>query len=147
MLALARRLLYVVAVHAAVYSAYPHTGDFIKIFALLSMIGWSLLIILLHFSVKVKAATILSMLYDLLLIAVMGLAVCASMPQRDNVSVLEKLRQGRYPTRRQVEGGVNRLSGEIKDPAVKIRKTTKELKTQVEQARAERDAARGEKAK
>ena len=144
MLTLLRRLFYVLAIHAAVYAAYPDTGEYIQLFAWLSVLGWCLLMILMHFAIKVQAAAVLTFLYDIFLIAVIGLAVSASMPQSDKVSVFNKLRAGQYPSYKQVKGGVNQLSGEIKDTAVKMEKTAKDLKEHVDQAQAEKDALKKE---
>ena len=144
MLTLLRRLFYVLAVHAAVYAAYPDTGDFIKLYAWLSVLGWMLLLTLLHFAVQVKTVMLVSFFYDLFLIGLITLAVSASMPQADKMSVFNKLREGKYPSYGQVKGGVTQLSGEIKDTAKTIEKTTKEIKNQVEQAQAEKEALKKE---
>ena len=144
MLTLLRRLFYVLAVHAAVYAAYPDTGDFIKLYVWLSVLGWMMLLTLLHFAVKVKTVALVTFFYDMFLIGLITLAVSASMPQADKMSVLNKLREGKYPSYGQVKGGVTQLSGEIKDTAKTIEKTTKEIKNQVEQAQAEKEALKKE---
>lgn len=144
MLTLLRRLFYVLAVHAAAYAAYPETGDFIKLYAWLSVLGWMMLLTLLHFAVKVKTVALVTFFYDFFLIALMALAVSASMPQADKMSVFNKLRAGKYPSYGQVKGGVTQLSGEIKDTAKTIEETTKEIKKQVEQAQAEKETLKKE---
>jgi len=140
MASLLRRLFYVAALHAAAYASYPDTGDLIKLYAWFSVVGWSMLIIVLHFALPtLQKLRFLAFLYDLLLIAAIGLVLSVSLPQADKVSVLQKLRSHDYPSWKQVRGGTKQLGSGLKGTAQDLQRTSKEIKEQVEQLRSDKD--------
>lgn len=94
------KLVGVIAVHAALFAAYPQTGPAGKIFPWISMPVCAVFLIMPGFKsvfMKMLPAPV-KLAVDLVFLGVIALLVSLTMPQKDRVTVFEKVRAGSYPT-------------------------------------------------
>ncbi len=126
-------LLAAALLHLAFFAAYPDTGPAGSVYLSASVVFWS--IFLFYFNTAswlirlVSGAAARLATAAVLLLA--AFAIAATMPQRDGVSVLRKLRRGDYPDRASLRAGLARFGI---DPGKDLRTGGKELSDQAEKA-------------
>jgi len=101
----------VAIVHLLFFASYPETGPSGNYYLAVSLLVWSVFIIFVNTCAKlVKLVSgALGLAVNLAAFALMGLAIAATMPQRDHTSVLEKLRARRYPDGDTLRSGMLRF--------------------------------------
>lgn len=111
------KLLFAALLHLAFYVGYPDSGQAGKIYILVSPLLWAGFLIFLNTSTALLrlVSGLAGRLLNLAAFAAMGLALAATLPQADRVTVLEKLQAGRYPSRADMDRGLARLG--LKKPA------------------------------
>lgn len=105
------RLAAAALLHLAFFACYPDTGPFGNYYLAVSLLLWSAFLAFINFGarlVKLLAGPA-GALVGLAVYAVMGLALAATMPQADRVTVLEKLQRGKYPAREDLARGLGRF--------------------------------------
>lgn len=132
------KILAVGALHLALFSAYPETGPFGNYYLGISLLVWTVFIMFVNTSAKLVRfiSGAAGLVINLAAFALMALAVTATMPQSDRVSVLEKLQQGSYPDRGVINSGLKRfginldkdVSSGVKELEQKAGKALKKLK-------------------
>jgi len=105
------KIIAVALLHLAFFASYPETGPYGNYYLAVSLLVWSVFIIFVNTSAKlVKLISgVLGLAVNLAAFALMGLAVAATMPQRDRTSVLEKLQTRRYPDGDTLRAGLLRF--------------------------------------
>jgi hypothetical protein len=126
--------------HALFFACYPDTGPFGNYYLGISLLLWAGFLAFINTGARLLR--LLSgpagALISLAAFALMGLALAATMPQADRVSVLEKLQGGKYPDRSDLDRGLERfgidLDKELKHGEKAVRKEAAEA---VEKAKKE----------
>lgn len=105
------KIMTVALVHLLIFISYPDTGPLGNYYLAVSLLVWSVFIIFVNTSARlVKLVSgALGLAVNLGAFALMGLAVAATMPQRDHISVLEKLQARRYPDADTLRSGLLRF--------------------------------------
>ncbi|MDD2804178.1 MAG: hypothetical protein PHV33_01380 [Elusimicrobiales bacterium] len=97
--------------HALFFACYPDTGPFGNYYLGISLLLWAGFLAFINTGARL--VRLLSgpagALISLAAFALMGLALAATMPQADKVSVLEKLQNGRYPSNADFARGLERF--------------------------------------
>jgi len=128
--------------HALFFACYPDTGPFGNYYLGISLLLWAGFLAFVNTGARLVRlfSGAAGALISLAAFAVMGLALAATMPQADKVSVLEKLQAGNYPDRAALDRGLERFGldldkelkhGEkilLKEAAEAAEKAKKELK-------------------
>jgi hypothetical protein len=132
------KIIAVALVHLAFFSGYPETGPTGNYYLAVSLLVWSVFMIFINTSAKlVKLASgPLGAALNLAAFGLMGLALAATMPQRDRTPVLEKLQARRYPDGDTVRSGMlrfgikldARVKTDIKGLDSELNKAIKKLK-------------------
>lgn len=132
------KILAVGLVHFAFFTAYPETGGYGNYYLSASLLLWSVFMIFINTSTRlvrfVSGAAGLAV--NLAAFALMSLAIAATMPQHDRMSVLKKLQARRYPTSDTVKTGMlrfgikldNNVNVGIKGLDSEVNKALKKLK-------------------
>jgi len=127
------KLALVALLHLAFFAAYPETGPFGNYYLAISLLLWAGFTLFL--ATAVKLITLLSgalgLALNLAAFFLMGLAIAFTMPQQDKTRVLDKLRQGAYPTRATLNTGMKRFGINLDK---ELEKGAEELKEQAEKA-------------
>jgi hypothetical protein len=99
------------ALHAAFMVAYPETGPSGPLYIGISLMLWTGFLAFINTGARLVRlfSGAAGLLVNLAVFAVMGLALAATLPQADRVTVLEKLQAGRYPDRAAVDTGLRRF--------------------------------------
>jgi hypothetical protein len=105
------KIIAVALLHLAFYASYPETGPFGNYYLAISLLVWSVFIIFVNTSAKLVrlVSGLLGLAVNLAAFGLMGLALAATMPQRDRTSVLEKLQARRFPDADTVRSGMLRF--------------------------------------
>ncbi len=108
-------ILALAAVHAAFFICYPETGPMGDVYIAVSFLVWTSLLIFIRTGAKLLnlGYSLLGLTVKVILLAIVAIAVAATMPQRDRTSVLDKIRAGRYPDRNTVSAGLRRFGVNI----------------------------------
>lgn len=109
------RLAAAALLHLAFFACYPDTGPFGNYYLAVSLLLWAAFLAFINAGarlVKLLAGPA-GGLVGLAAYAVMALALAATMPQADRVTVLEKLQRGRYPDRAAVARGLERFGVDL----------------------------------
>lgn len=124
-------LLAVALLHLAFFAGYPDTGPAGNVYLAASLLFWA--VFFLYFRTAswlirlVSGAAARLLTAAVLVLAAFGIA--ATMPQRDGVSVLKKLRRGEYPDRASLNAGLARFGTDL-DKGLKT--SGKELRRRAE---------------
>ncbi|OGR80714.1 MAG: hypothetical protein A2107_03770 [Verrucomicrobia bacterium GWF2_62_7] len=118
--------------HALFFACYPDTGPFGNYYLGISLLVWAGFLAFVSTGARLVRffSGAAGALISLAAFAVMGLALAATMPQADKVSVLEKLQAGKYPDRSDLDRGLERfgidLDKELKHGEKELRKQAAE---------------------
>ena len=101
LISLVFKILIVALLHYTVFLCYPETGPSGKLYLIVSMLAWSGFFIVINskFRFLKLISGALGLLFDLALFTVMLAAIAFTMPQRDGVSIIEKIEKGQFPDR------------------------------------------------
>lgn len=136
------RLAAAALLHLVFFACYPDTGPFGNYYLAISLVLWAAFLAFINAGaglVKLLAGPA-GAVVGLAAYAVMALALAATMPQADRVTVLEKLQRGRYPARADIARGLERFGVNLdkelkrgektlqKEAAGALEKAKKELK-------------------
>ena len=107
--------------HAAFRIAYPETGPAGDVYLAVSLALWIVFIGFINTSTKLLKllSGAAGLVVNLAVFAAMALAVAATMPQADRVTVLEKLQAGKYPDRKTINTGLRRFGIDLDKEAAK----------------------------
>ncbi len=116
--------------HFAVFLGYPETGAYGMYYLAGSILLWSGFVMFMNLNLKLVKffSGALSLVLNAAVFAAMGAAVVFTMPQHDRVPVYEKLQEGDYPDRDDLETGMIKLG--LKKPT--IRYQARQLKRELE---------------
>ena len=105
------KILLVALLHLAVFLCYPETGPYGNLFLIISTLAWSVILVVMNANLKfIKLLSgAAGLLFNLAFFAVMLLAIAFIMPQRDGVSVREKIRKRQFPDRTSLNTGLIKL--------------------------------------
>lgn len=105
------KLLAVALLHAAFYVSYPATGPYGDYYLAASLLVWAVFILFINTSAKIVRliSGLAGIAVNLAAFALIAMALAATMPQRDRISVLEKLQKGKYPDRNAISTGLRRF--------------------------------------
>ncbi|MEA3307154.1 MAG: hypothetical protein U9Q34_05175 [Elusimicrobiota bacterium] len=120
----------IIAIHLAVFLSYPETGEFGGYYLAISIILWTGFMMFINLSVKIIKfiSGALGHLVHLAILVLMFLSIALTLPQADRVTVLEKLRDGKYPTKETIQKGLHKLGMAKKNiPAKHLRKINEGL--------------------
>lgn len=134
------KVIAVALVHVAFFACYPETGKMGDYYLWISLLVWTVFMLFLNTSTAILRfiSGAFGAALNLAAFALMTLAIAATMPQHDRVSVLEKLQKGRYPDRdtinsgmlrfgvnlnREVKGGSRKLDREVDKALHKLKET------------------------
>jgi hypothetical protein len=126
-------LLAAALLHLAFFAAYPDTGPAGNVYLAASLLFWA--VFLFYFNtaswlIRLVSGTAARLAAAAVLLLA-AFAIAATMPQRDGVSVLKKLRRGDYPDRASLRAGLARFGV---DPDKGLRTGGRELKDRAEKA-------------
>ncbi len=116
--------------HFAVFLGYPETGPHGMYYLAGSILLWSGFVMFMNLNLRLVKffSGILSLVLNAAVFAAMGAAVAFTMPQHDRVPVYEKIQEGKYPSREDLETGMIKLG--LKEPT--IRYQARQLKQELE---------------
>ena len=120
----------IIAIHLAVFLSYPETGEFGGYYLAISIMLWTGVMLFINLSVKIIKfiSGALGHLVHLAILLVMLLSIALTLPQADRVTVLEKVRDGKYPTKKTIQTGLHKLGLAKKNiPAKHLRKINEGL--------------------
>ena len=102
------KILLVALLHFILFVCYPETGPNGTLYLVISMLAWSgfLIVISANLAFVKLVSGGLSLLFNLVFFALMLAAMALTMPQRDKVSVLEKVQKRQFPDRNSVDMGL-----------------------------------------
>ena len=115
----------IIAFHLAVFLSYPETGEFGIYYLAISIVLWTGFMMFINLSVKIIKfiSGVLGHLVHLAILIVMLLSIALTLPQADRVTVLEKIKDGKYPTKETLQRGLSKLGLAKKNiPAKHLRK-------------------------
>lgn len=124
------KIIAVALLHLAFYAAYPETGQFGNYYLGISLLVWSVFIMFINTGSKLvsMASGAAGTLVNLAAFALMALAIAATMPQYDKTSVLDKMKNGKYPDRDTVNTGMLRFGVNLnREAAAGVKGLDKEL--------------------
>jgi hypothetical protein len=106
--------------HVAFFASYPETGPYGNFFMGGSILVWSVFIIFINTSTKLVRfiSGAAGLVLNLAAFALIAAGIALTMPQRDKVSVLEKIQKGKYPDRDTLNSGMLRFGVRL-DTSVK----------------------------
>lgn len=86
-----------------------------------STLLWSGFVMFMNLNLKLVKffSGALSLVLNTAVFAAMGTAVAFTMPQHDRVPVYEKIQEGKYPTREDLETGMIKLG--LKEPTIRFK--------------------------
>jgi hypothetical protein len=116
--------------HIVLFLGYPETGPYGLYYLAGSILLWSGFVMFMNLNLKLVRffSGALSLVLNAAVFAAMAAAVVFTMPQHDRVPVYEKIQEGRYPTRDDLETGMIKLG--LKKPT--IRYQARQLKRELE---------------
>jgi cell division protein FtsW (lipid II flippase) len=120
----------IIAIHLAVFLCYPDTGEFGGYYLAISIVLWTGFMLFINLSVKIIKfiSGALGHLVHLALLCLMLVSIALTLPQADRVTVFEKVRDGKYPTKETIQKGLNKLGLAKKNiPAIHLRKINEGL--------------------
>lgn len=106
--------------HVAFFASYPETGPYGNFYMGASILVWSVFIIFINTSTKLVRfiSGAAGLVLNLAAFALIAAGIAFTMPQRDHVSVLEKIQKGKYPDRDTLNAGMLRFGVQL-DSGVK----------------------------
>ncbi|MBI5745063.1 MAG: hypothetical protein HY952_11010 [Elusimicrobia bacterium] len=106
--------------HVAFFASYPETGPYGNFFMGGSILVWSVFMIFINTSTKLVRfiSGAAGLVLNLAAFALIAAGIAFTMPQRDKVSVLEKIQKGKYPDRDTLNSGMLRFGVRL-DTSVK----------------------------
>jgi hypothetical protein len=114
----------IIAIHLAVFLSYPETGEYGGYYLVISMVLWTGFMMFINLSVKIIKfiSGALGHLVHLAILALMLLSITLTMPQADRIPVIEKIKNGKYPTKETIQSGLHKLGLAKKNiPAKRLR--------------------------
>jgi hypothetical protein len=124
------KLIAAALLHLAFYACYPETGQFGNYYLGISLLVWAVFIMFINTSTKLVnlVSGLAGLAINLAAFALMALAVAATMPQLDKTSVLEKIREKKYPDRKTLNLGMKRFGVNLdREVAAGMKNLDKEL--------------------
>ncbi|MCG2726507.1 MAG: hypothetical protein L6420_09725 [Elusimicrobia bacterium] len=116
---------FIIAVHMAVFLSYPETGEFGGYYLAISIVLWTGFMLFINLSVKIIKfiSGALGHVVNLAILIVMFLSIALTLPQKDRITVLEKIKDGKYPTKQTIQTSLHKLGLAKKNiPAKQLRK-------------------------
>lgn len=129
------KIIAVALLHLAFYASYPETGQFGNYYLGISLLVWGVFIMFINTGSKLvsMASGAAGSLMNLAAFALMALAIAATMPQQDKISVLEKIKIGNYPDRDTLSTGMQRFGVDLdREAAAGVKGLDKKLGKAVE---------------
>lgn len=134
------KILAAALLHLVFFACYPETGRAGNYYLAVSLLLWAVFIMFINTSAKlvnlVSGAAGLAI--NLAAFGLMALAIAATMPQRDKTSVLEKIREKKYPDRDMINVGMLRFGVNLnRETAAGMKGLDKKLEKAVKKLKEE----------
>ena len=114
----------IIAIHLAVFLSYPDVGEYGGYYLAISIVLWTGFMMFINLSVKIIKfiSGALGHLVHLAILVLMFLSITLTLPQADRIPVIEKIRDGKYPTKETIQKGFQKLGLAKKNiPAKQLR--------------------------
>ncbi len=137
----------VVAIHIVIFISYNETGEFARYYLPISVILWTGFLLFLNFGLKILkfinkylAYVVYAAIYFL-----MCLTICFTMPQKDRITVFEKISSGQFPNAKTLKRGIRKLGFKVENiPVKKLKKINRNIGKTLNKLE-EKARAKGEK--